>query len=255
MRSMGFGVWAWALGAAATVARAAGALAAAFRAAGFGWGLALARADDVLDFLVDVLLFMRWNLHQAFTGGQCARAVHSIFTEATHATDEGSGEDARTGAGGTRRHRRRRDAASGAGLPRGGGREDLLRVGPQGPQGPQRAREPAARPHRRSLLGRLVAHLRGDGAGPRARDRARPALPRPAPPPLRKVSAVSARGRARRDRFGHRRAAPDARLLLLMLTRRRVIPPKGSSWRLANRGTDGRFASSASDLRWHVGCR
>src|SRR5260370_4265163 len=136
MRSMGFGVWAWALGAAATVARAAGALAAAFRAAGFGWGLALARADDVLDFLVDALLFMRWNLHQAFTGGQCVRAVHSILTEATHAIDEGSGEDARTGAGGARRHRRRRDAASGAGLPRDGGREDLLLLQPPWPQRP-----------------------------------------------------------------------------------------------------------------------
>src|SRR5260370_40138524 len=172
MRSMGFGVWAWALGAAATVTRAAGALAAAFRAAGFGWGLALARADDVLDFLVDALRFMRWNLHQAFSGGQCVRGVHSMFTEATHATDEGPGEAARARAGGARRHRRRRDAASGSGLPRGGGREDLLRLRPQGPQGPQRAREPAARPHRRSLIRPLVAHHRRDDTGPRARCRA-----------------------------------------------------------------------------------
>src|SRR5260370_23614499 len=186
MRSMGFGVWAWALGAAATVARAAGALAAAFRAAGFGWGLALARADDVLVLLVDALLSMRWKLHQAFPGGQCVRGVHSIFTEATHATDEGRGEAARARTGGARRHRRRRDAASGSGLPRGGGREDLLRLGPQGPQGPQRAREPAACPHRRSLLGRLVAHHRGDGAGPRGRGPAGVSLPRPGPRALRK---------------------------------------------------------------------
>src|SRR5690242_2337377 len=153
-----------------------------------------------------------------------------------HATDEGAGEDAGAGTGGARRHRRRRDAAPGAGVSRAGGRQALLRLGPEGPQGPQRAQKSAPGHDRRPLLRRLVSHHRGDGAGARARDRARAAVPAAAAATLREVSAVLARGRARRLRLRHRGADADARVFLVILTPR---PCNSSSSRASKERQSG----------------
>src|SRR5581483_882010 len=136
----------------------------------------------------------------------------------THATDEGAGEDAGTGTGGARRHRRGRNAAPGAGVSRAGRRQALLRLGEERPQGAQCAEESAPRLDRRSVLRRLVAPHRRDGAGPRAGDRTRPALPAPAPSALREVPAVPAKGRPRRPRFRHPGTDAHSRVFLVILT-------------------------------------
>src|SRR4029453_3316561 len=131
--------------------------------------------------------------------------------------------------------------ASGAGVPRPGRRQALLRVRDERAQGAKPARQPRRRGHRRSVLGRGVEPEGRHGAGDRGADREGSAVPPYPQGAVREVSAVSGAGRDRRVGFRRRRGDADERLLLGA----RVGPQTGASTTAASGGSPPANAAPA----------